>query len=112
MSTATLIADDFFGAGAVLGEPNTDWRSVDLGAVSGGMSINGTSVGSGLGGDILGHPLEALAWIANSLNGRRSRLRAGEFVLLGSLVQTVWVNRGDRVEVDVQHLGRASILFE
>ena len=112
VSTATLIADDFFGAGAVLGEPNTDWRSVDLGAVTGGMSINGTSVGSGLGGDILGHPLEALAWIANSLNGRRSRLRAGEFVLLGSLVQTVWVNRGDRVEVDVQHLGRASILFE
>jgi len=112
VSTATLIADDFFGAGAVLGGPNTGWQSLDLGAISGGMSINGTSVGRGLGGDILGHPLEALAWIANSLNGRRSRLRAGEFVLLGSLVQTVWVNRGDRVEINVEHLGKASILFE
>ncbi len=112
VSTATLIADDFFGAGAVLGAPNTGWQSLDLGAISGGMSINGTSVGRGLGGDILGHPLEALAWIANSLNGRRSRLRAGEFVLLGSLVQTVWVNRGDRVEINVEHLGKASILFE
>ena len=112
VSTATLIADDFFGAGAVLGVQNTGWQSLDLGAISGGMSINGTNVGRGLGGDILGHPLEALAWIANSLNGRRSRLRAGEFVLLGSLVQTVWVNRGDRVEIDVDHLGQASILFE
>jgi 2-keto-4-pentenoate hydratase len=112
VSTATLIADDFFGAGAVLGSPNTDWQSLALGAISGAMSINGTSMGSGLGGDILGHPFEALAWIANSLNGRRSRLLAGEFVLLGSLVQTVWVNKGDRVEIDVEHLGRASVLFE
>ena len=112
VSTATLIADDFFGAGAVLGAPNAKWRSLDLGAISGGMSINGVSVGSGLGSDILGHPFEALAWIANSLNGRRNRLRAGEFVLLGSLVQTVWVNKGDRVEINVEHLGQASVLFK
>lgn len=112
VSTPTLIADDFFGAGAVLGNPCTDWQSLDLSAITGGMSINGSSVGSGIGGDILGHPLEALAWIANSLNGRRSLLCAGEFVLLGSLVQTVWVNKGDAVEIDVEHLGRASVVFE
>lgn len=112
ISAATLIADDFFGAGAVLGTPVEDWADLDLGAINGGMTINGESVGQGVGSDILGHPLAALAWLARSMNERADYLRAGEFVLLGSLVKTVWVNRGDVVEVQIEGLGSAGIRFE
>jgi 2-oxo-3-hexenedioate decarboxylase/2-keto-4-pentenoate hydratase len=110
--TPTLIADDFFNAGCALGEPVESWRELDLGAVEGCMTINGSEVGRGRGGDILGHPFEALAWLANALAARGRSLQAGEFVLLGSVVQTRWVESGDLVEVEIEGLGRASCRFD
>ena len=111
VDTPTLIADDFFGAGCVLGNPITDWASLDPQAISGGMSINGDSVGVGAGADIMGHPFAALAWLANAMNERGSHLRTGEFVLLGSIVATKWVEAGDLVQIDIADLGGASVRF-
>jgi 2-keto-4-pentenoate hydratase len=111
LDTPTLIADDFFSAACVLGEPVESWRELDLARVRGRMSINGSEVGTGSGGDILGHPLEALAWLASTLAARGRGLAAGEFVLLGSVVQTRWVEAGDLVEVEIEGLGGASCHF-
>jgi len=111
IDTPTLIADDFFGAGCVLGPVLLDWADIDLSTVQGSMSINGTLVGSGKGSDIMGHPLEALAWIANSFAGRGKSLRRGEFVLLGSLVETKWVERGDVVTIEQRGVGTATARF-
>jgi 2-oxo-3-hexenedioate decarboxylase/2-keto-4-pentenoate hydratase len=111
VDTPTLIADDFFGSGCVLGDPVTDWASLDLQAVSGGMSINGESVGTGAGADIMGHPFAALAWLANAINDRQDYLRAGEFVMLGSIVATKWVEAGDLVQIEIAGLGAASVKF-
>jgi 2-keto-4-pentenoate hydratase len=112
LDAATLIADDFFNAGCVLGAPVEAWRELDLAALRGRMTINGGEVGTGKGGDILGHPLAALAWLANALAARGGQLTAGEFVLLGSVVETKWVTAGDLVEVEIEGLGRASCEFE
>lgn len=112
MDVATLIADDFFGAGCVLGDPITAWRDLDLASLTGSMSINGVEVGSGVGGDIMGHPFEALAWLANTGIEHGMPLRAGEFVFLGSIVATKWLERGDLVEIDINGLGQASARFD
>jgi 2-keto-4-pentenoate hydratase len=111
LDVPTLIADDFFNAGCVLGEPLEGWRELDLARLRGRMTINGVEVGTGHGADILGHPLAALAWLANALAARGRRLNAGEFVLLGSVVETRWVEAGDRVEIEVEGLGAARAEF-
>jgi 2-oxo-3-hexenedioate decarboxylase/2-keto-4-pentenoate hydratase len=111
LDVPTLIADDFFNAACVLGVPVAAWRDLDLAALRGRMRINGADVGTGRGGDILGHPLEALAWLANALVARGSCLESGEFVLLGSVVETRWVGAGDRVEVEIEGLGSARARF-
>ncbi|MDP6952576.1 MAG: fumarylacetoacetate hydrolase family protein, partial [Alphaproteobacteria bacterium] len=111
IDTPTLIADDFFAAGCVLGRPVSDWRDLDLAALPGHMTIDGKEVGKGVGDDILGHPFTALAWLANRRAEAGLPLRAGEFVLLGSLVQTQWVEPGAVVEVDIAELGRAVARF-
>jgi 2-keto-4-pentenoate hydratase len=111
LDAPTLIADDFFNAGCVLGAPVETWRELDLAALRGRMTINGVEVGTGKGGDILGDPLEALAWLANALAARGSQLKAGEFVLLGSVVETRWVEAGDRVEIKIEGLGSSSCVF-
>ena len=108
----TWVADNFFGAGVVLGEPVVDWQSLDLPAVRGQMEVNGEMVGSGHGRDIIhGHPLEALVWLANEQSARGLALPAGWIVMLGSVVQTKWMSQGDRVEVSLAGLGTASAHF-
>jgi 2-oxo-3-hexenedioate decarboxylase/2-keto-4-pentenoate hydratase len=111
LDTPTLVADDFFNAACVLGTPVEDWRALDLAVLRGRMTINGAEVGTGRGGDILGQPLEALAWLANALASRGQYLKAGEFVLLGSVVETRWVEHGDLVEASIEGLGSAYAEF-
>jgi 2-keto-4-pentenoate hydratase len=111
LGTPTLIADDFFNAGCVLGEPVVDWQRLDLAGVAGRMLINEAEVGVGHGADILGHPLEALAWLAASMSARGRSLLAGEFVSLGSVVATKWVKPGDEVRIELEGLGAARATF-
>jgi len=112
LDTPTLIADDFFDAGCVLGEPVADWRALDVPSLSGATRINGVEVGRGRGADVMGHPFEALAWLANSLARRGKSLRAGEFVFTGSVVETKWVQPGDHVVMTIDGLGTVEAVFE
>ena len=112
LDTPTLIADDFFNAAAVLGPEVRNWASLDLAALEGRMTVDDETVGQGVGAAILGHPLEALAWLANAENARGRTLHAGDLVLLGSLVQTQWVNAGSVVEITVDGLGSTSVRFD
>src|ERR1700716_3110284 len=107
----TLVADDFFAAGCVLGKPLARSAAPDLLAVVGRALINGVEVGQGTGADVLGHPHNALAWLANHLATEDKGLRAGEIVLTGSLVKTVWLNAGDKVVMELEGLGRVEVAF-
>ena len=108
----TWVADDFFGAGLVLGPPIVNWQSLDLAAVGGEMRINQNSVGRGVGREIIdGHPLEALVWLANTQSVREREIPAGGLVTLGSVVQTQWVAREDLVTVTLTGLGETSVRF-
>ncbi len=109
LGVPTLIADDFFDSGCVLGEPVSHWRDLDLAALSGATYINGKEVGRGNGGLIMGHPLDALAWLARSRAARGMGLKQGEFVLLGSVVETQWLSAGDHARVEIESLGSVSL---
>ena len=107
----TLLADDFFDAGCVLGPAVHDFRAVDLESVVGVTTINGVEVGRGRGADVMGHPFEALAWLANRRSQRGLGIDAGEFVFLGSVVETKWVAAGDHVVMELEGLGRIEARF-
>jgi len=107
----TLVADDFFAAGCVLGKPVPRAAAPDLLAVIGRAVINGVEAGQGTGADVLGHPHRALAWLANHLAAIGKSLRAGEIVLTGSLVKTVWLGAGDRVRMELDGLGKVEVAF-
>jgi 2-keto-4-pentenoate hydratase len=111
MGAPTLVADDFFAAGCVLGRGVPRSAAPDLLKVTGRALINGEAVGQGTGAEVLGHPHNALAWLANHLAADGRGLRAGEIVLTGSLVKTVWLNAGDRVAMKLSGLGNVSATF-
>jgi 2-keto-4-pentenoate hydratase len=107
----TLIADDFFAAGCVLGAPTPRQALPDLAQLTGQTFINGVEAARGVGADVMGHPHNALAWLANNLAGRGKALRAGQIVLTGSLVQTQWPAPRDEVVVSIAGLGTVSLTF-
>jgi 2-keto-4-pentenoate hydratase len=107
----TLVADDFFAAACVLGQPVARSAAPDLLAIAGRAIINGVEVSRGTGADVLGHPHNALAWLANHLAADGKSLRAGEIVLTGSLVKTIWLKAGDSVLMELAGLGNVSATF-
>ncbi len=111
LDTWTLVADDFFQAAAVLGLPCTDWRGLALDRIAGRLEIDGQPVGSGCGAAVLGHPLDALVWLADNRARFGQGLRAGAVVLTGSIVETRWVARDAEVTVVLDGLAPAALRF-
>jgi 2-keto-4-pentenoate hydratase len=111
MGAPTLIADDFFAAGCVLGEAVLRADAPDLRGIVGRALTNGEEAGRGTGADVLDHPHNALAWLANHLAAEGRGLHAGQIVLTGSLVKTVWLSAGDRVTMALDGLGEVSATF-
>jgi 2-keto-4-pentenoate hydratase len=111
MGAPTLVADDFFAAGCVLGAPVARTEVPDLREVTGRAVVNGNEVSRGTGADVLGHPHNALAWLANHLAASGEGLRAGQIVLTGSLVKTLWLDAGDKVMMELSGLGTVEITF-
>ena len=112
LGAPTLVADDFFAAGCVLGAPVKRSHLPNLREVRGRALINGVEAGRGTGADVLGHPAEALAWLANHLAIEGRGLHAGQIVLTGSLVKTVWLKAGDHVVMELQGLGTVEAAFD
>lgn len=111
LGAPTLIADDFFAAACVLGEKVAQSDVPDLAEIVGRAIVNGTEVARGTGADVLGHPHHALAWLANHLASEGRGLHAGQIVLTGSLVKTIWLNAGDRVTMELDGLGSVEAAF-
>src|SRR5436190_14841691 len=109
MGVATHAADDFSGAGAVLGDAREEFDPLGLDRVRTRLLVNGEEVGTGTGDLVLGHPLEALAWLANALARRGRGLRAGEIVSLGSIVMARMMEAGDEAVAVHEPLGEVRV---
>ena len=105
----TTIASNILNAGIVLGDPVTDWRGIHLAGCRGYMEINGELVGEGMGSDVMGHPLEPLAWLANNLASRGQEMKAGMVVITGSIVSPKWLKARDSALIEIEGLGRAEL---
>src|SRR5438094_4158950 len=67
LSAAAMVAGNVWNAGAVLGAPVTDWRRLDLAAVTARLTIHAREIGTGKGGHVMRNPPNALACAADKL---------------------------------------------
>ncbi len=105
----TLIAQNTWNGGVVLGAPVAAWKGLDLENAVTRAWINDQPAGQGKTGDALGHPFEAVAWLANLLNGRGRMLTRGMLVMTGSSITTKFPAPGDRVRFAIEGLGDISL---
>jgi len=108
----SLIADNACNAAWVKGDIVADWRNIDLAAQPVKLSVNGKLVREGSGSAVLGHPLNALEWLANSLASRDMGLQAGQFVTTGVTTEVYMGQQGDWITADFGALGTATVVFE
>jgi 2-keto-4-pentenoate hydratase len=80
----SLIADDFFQVGFVVGPENTNWRAQDLLTAAGFIEIDGQRR-TGSAKDVLS-AFDSLRWLTQALARNGLSLRAGEIILTGTVV--------------------------
>ena len=103
LDVRSLVADNSWNGGIVLSPFVTAWP--DLASVRGRASGNGNGIGEGLGRDILGHPFNSVAWLANQLASRGATLKAGQIVMTGSIVKTVFPEQAAHYRFDLEGVG-------
>ncbi|HRY26664.1 MAG: fumarylacetoacetate hydrolase family protein [Geminicoccaceae bacterium] len=107
----TIIADNAFNAGSILGRETTDWQHLPLDRLTARTLIDGKEVGTGLSDELLGHPLNALVWLADRYAGLGWTLKAGRFVSLGTITPVQWITGPCEVQIEVEGLGGVEVVF-
>jgi 2-oxopent-4-enoate/cis-2-oxohex-4-enoate hydratase len=105
------IADNASCGVYVLGETTADPKDHDLPNLKMTVYKNGELLSEGLGSAVQGNPLTAVAWLANTLGEYDIPLKAGEVILSGSLVPLESVVAGDKMELELEGVGKASVNF-
>jgi 2-keto-4-pentenoate hydratase len=106
LGTATLMADQMYHCAAVIGDRHDiDWRGLNIGALRGRISLDDGTTDEGVTSDLLGHPLNGLAWLASSAEAAAfGGLKAGQVVMLGSVTPPVWLTGPASVTVSFEAL--------
>ncbi|NWD71610.1 2-oxopent-4-enoate hydratase [Pseudomonas gingeri] len=105
------VADNASAAAFVLGDAGVGPHEVDLACVGMTLEKNGEIVATGAGAAALGHPANAVVWLANTLGRLGIGLKRGEVILSGSLAAMVPVKPGDQLRMSLGGIGSASVRF-
>jgi 2-keto-4-pentenoate hydratase len=106
---ADTIADLASGGAVALGARCVPIDGFDLRLVGMAVTRNGELVATGAGAAALGSPLQAVAWLANTLAAYGVTLQAGQFVMSGSLHAAFPLEPGDAVRAECDRLGSVGV---
>jgi 2-keto-4-pentenoate hydratase len=102
----SMIADNCWNAGVVLGAETPFDSKHGLDGVRGLLQIDGRASGEGRTDD----PLGALAWVANLAIEQARMLEPGMVVITGSIIPTFPVAPGNRVVFELDGFGSAELV--
>jgi 2-keto-4-pentenoate hydratase len=107
LDVLSLVADNSWNGGIVLSEFATKWP--DLAGVLGRATKDLVAIGEGHGRDILGHPFNSVAWLATQLASRGAGLKAGQVVMTGSVMKTVFPDADASYRFDLEQIGSVDV---
>lgn len=93
----SMIADNAWNAGMVLGEVHDPEALDDLADATAVLEIDGKEVGRGVGADALGHPLNGFRTLANEMAAQGQSMRQGEWILTGTVIRTQFPTAGSEL---------------
>ncbi len=105
------VADNASCGVFVLGGTPRSLRGLDLSVAGMVVEKNGDIVSTSAGASVQGSPVNAVAWLANTLGALGIPLKAGEVILSGSQSPLMPVVAGDSFTCSVGGLGGCSVRF-
>lgn len=105
------ISDNASSGGVILGSRPVRLEDVDLRFMGCLLHVNGELVETGGGGAVLGSPLNAVAWLANTVGPRGVTLEEGHVILPGSMTRAPFIKPGDTVVAAMSGLGTVTAVF-
>lgn len=108
---ADTVADNGSSAFFVLADEGLPLGGLDLEGAAMAMTVNGEVASTGIGAAALGNPLNAAAWLAQTLARAGEPLKAGDILLAGALGPMVAIKSGDEVRAEVAGIGACSFTF-
>ena len=101
----SILTDNAWCAGVVLGPARADWRALDLAGTPVSLTVNDGPPMPAVTGAAMGNPMHSLVWLANQLASRETTLAAGMIVMTGSTLATQFPDTGDRFVYEIEGLG-------
>lgn len=105
------VADNASNAAVILGGKLTRIKDLDLRLTGMVYEKNGDILATGTGAAVLGNPVQAVAWLANTLAQYGITLKAGEFIMAGALTAALPIKAGDNFTATFDRLGPVSARF-
>lgn len=106
------IADNGIASGVILGTRRFDVRDLDFSQIDGSVTVNSAETSVGRATSIMGtDPVEGLVWAANELPKYGMHLRAGQFVVSGTVCPPLPVSAGDRARIAFTGMGSIDAMF-
>lgn len=105
----SIAADNAIHGAWIYGAPVTAWQQLDLAAHQVRLTVNDQLFDTGSGAAVLGHPLNALAWLANALPCYGKQLRQGDAVTTGVCMNVYFAQAGDQLRADFGVLGQVEL---
>lgn len=108
---ADTIADNGSSAGVVVGGRPVRLADVDIRNLHAEILIDGEVVETGSTREILGSPVNCVAWLANALGAHGVALEEGHLVLPGTPVRARPVSAGQTVIGRIDQIGEVEVTF-
>jgi 2-keto-4-pentenoate hydratase len=106
-----VVADGVYASAIVLGAPLSVVAGIDLALEGLVYELNGAIAATNTAAEVMGSPLNSLAWIANQLGTRGLALRTGDIVMSGSVSMLLRPKAGDVVRATFTRLGSVAARF-
>lgn len=107
---AVVVTTDFgANVGFAAGKGVEDWKGHDLSGIPVRALVDGEEVASGSGAKVMGHPLNALRWLANDLAADGEGLAAGDWISTGTCAGIVPIASGQTAVADFGPFGRIEV---
>jgi len=108
-NVSDFVASSVIAKAIVLGSPLVPLSAFDVSREEVVFEHNGEIVGTYTSAEVMGDPLNALAWLANHLAARRLVLEPGDIVMSGAISKMLRPKIGDTIRASFAHLGSVSV---